>query len=201
DCPVCLAHSPRAGGCTAGGDPSGNGLPAPRPGDDNRSSGAYRCLHATYPQAQLLPGSETCRQRGGSARLPGRRRFLLPHPDLVRRGRHGDAGTGYACHGLAGDHSRRPRERAHHVWTLGVGRRQPLRHALGATRVDYAGTPLPLTAQTPDGATCTPIVRFTTPGTIAGAPAPVTLVDYASAGSQNPAHDKFQVWVPIDRVK
>lgn len=72
---------------------------------------------------------------------------------------------------------------------------------LGATRVDGAGAMLPLTPQEPDGNTWTPIVRFTTPGTIADAPAPVTLVDYASAGSQNPAQDKFQVWVPIDRAK
>ena len=72
---------------------------------------------------------------------------------------------------------------------------------LGATRVDYSGTPLPLTPQAPEGNSSTPIVRFTTPGTIADAPAPVTLVDYASAGSQNPTEEKFQVWVPIDRVK
>ena len=70
---------------------------------------------------------------------------------------------------------------------------------LGATRVDGTGATLPLTPREPDGNTWTPIVRFTTPGAIAGVPAPVTLVDYASAGSQNPAQDKFQVWVPIER--
>lgn len=71
---------------------------------------------------------------------------------------------------------------------------------LGSTRVAYAGAPLTLTPQKLDGADWKSIVRFTTPGTIAGAPAPVTLVDYASAGSLDPDRDRFQVWVPIDRV-
>jgi hypothetical protein len=44
----------------------------------------------------------------------------------------------------------------------------------------------------------TPIVCFQTPGTIAGVPAPVTLVDYASAGSAMPEVDRFQVWIPTE---
>jgi len=71
---------------------------------------------------------------------------------------------------------------------------------LGATRVSWAGVPLTLTPQSLSEDKWTPIVCFTVPGTIAGISSPVTLVDYASAGSQNPEQDKFQVWVPIERA-
>ena len=42
----------------------------------------------------------------------------------------------------------------------------------------------------------TPMVAYETPGVVAGEARPVTLVDYASAGSFAPGHDEFRVWLP-----
>lgn len=67
---------------------------------------------------------------------------------------------------------------------------------LGATQVAIREEIRPLEPLMPPPGSWTPIVCFQTPGQIAGTPAPVTLVDYASAGSQNPGHDTFQVWIP-----
>jgi len=68
---------------------------------------------------------------------------------------------------------------------------------VGATQVAVAGNTLPLEAQNSSPDTWTPIVRFHTPGTVSGVPTPITLVDYASAGSQQPGYDKLQVWIPV----
>lgn len=48
----------------------------------------------------------------------------------------------------------------------------------------------------PDGKDYAPILKFEAKGEINGAPAVVTLVDYASAGSIDNEHDRFQVWLP-----
>jgi hypothetical protein len=40
------------------------------------------------------------------------------------------------------------------------------------------------------------MVRFTAKGRYRGAQQDITLVDYASAGSLDPAVDRFMVWIP-----
>ena len=66
------------------------------------------------------------------------------------------------------------------------------------TRLTLSGDSLALEPSLPSADTWTPIVRFHAPGTIAGAATSVPMVDYASAGSQDPQHDQFQTWVGVE---